>query len=55
METDETDTKVSFRGERLGDWMETQGKHRSAGEDGKPRGVRWSVFCLSLDGFYISS
>ncbi|CAD6581015.1 MAG: hypothetical protein TREMPRED_002905 [Tremellales sp. Tagirdzhanova-0007] len=40
-DTEHTDVKVSFPGDRLKEWFETDGKKRLLGEDGKPKGVRW--------------
>lgn len=42
VEPEVPDVKVSFDGERLEEWLETEGEERALGEDGKPKGVRWS-------------
>ena len=35
---------ADFPGDRLKEWLETDGQDRPADEDGKPIGVRWSEF-----------
>jgi len=41
-ETDDEDIKVSFLGDRLEEWFETDHAKRLLTEDRKPKGVRWS-------------
>jgi hypothetical protein len=36
---------ADFTGDRLKEWLETDGQERPVDEDGKPIGVRWSVSC----------
>lgn len=53
-EEDEGDMnfRVEFPGERLGEWLEGEGK-RKVGSDGKSVGVRWSMSPLFLGCFEI--
>lgn len=38
---------ADFTGDRLKEWLETDGQERPVNEDGKPIGVRWSMFAAS--------
>ncbi len=40
--------KVTFPGERLEEWLGNEGVKRAEGEDGKPKGVRWSEWTATL-------
>jgi hypothetical protein len=39
---DDNNVKMEFEGPQLREWLDTEGKQRPLGEDGKPKGVRWS-------------
>ena len=39
---EDSDLKVDFPGDRLAEWLAGEGAERANGEDGKPKGVRWS-------------
>ena len=40
---------ADFTGDRLKEWLETDGKERPVDEDGKPIGVRWSMSILTRE------
>ena len=41
---EDTNMVADFPGDRLKEWLETDGQDRPVDEDGKPIGVRWSMF-----------
>lgn len=53
-EEDEEDMnfRVEFQGERLGEWLDGEGK-RKVGNDGKSVGVRWSKFLYLIEKYIL--
>jgi hypothetical protein len=44
---------ADFPGDRLKEWLETDGKDRPVDDDGKPIGVRWSEYIVLTTGDFM--